>query len=825
MNAFQNLSLNKKILSGYVFSLLLMIIVGSIAVNRLMVLNRMIDNLASNLTVDRQIPNDIIAKMLEARYYETQYINQREPQYWQDYTDSIKELENYLNMAKLNITSPELVKIIDELSSEIASYKNTNNQIKTAIDEQDLTKANILDVQSALGEQKLSELIYSVYQENDLIKYHDISMATNYWSLMRGDALEYIQNGDAEAIDKFNTHNKQLQSLLQVLKWDMDKESQLPLYNDINSAVEAYTSGFQSLQDYRLQQTNLQNSTSGKLDQQILDNASLLVTGVGKEYNLGAESANKMVKQAQWIEIIIIIVACLGSIYCGLLIAKSILNPLQKVVAASKQIAEIDLPALSADMDALAQGDLTRDLVMSAHTVGITSKDEIGELAQSYDAIITRLDEVGISFRMMAANLRKTIKAVAENASNLSAASVQLAASANQASLATTQIAATVQQVAKGTAQQSDSVTRTAASVEKMSESIETVARGAQEQALSVSKASNITMQISSVIQQVAGNASAVTVGSASTTEAANRGSTTVQETIRGMESIKSKVGFSVQKVQEMGQRSNQIGVILETIEDIASQTNLLALNAAIEAARAGEHGKGFAVVADEVRKLAERSSLATKEIASLIKGIQKTVNEAVVAMEESAHEVEAGVSLANEAGGALHAITNAAQSVLSEAEQTTKAASKMSSASNDLVASMDSVSEVVEENTIATEAMSVASNEVSSAIENIASVSEENSAAIEEVSASAEEMSAQVEEVTASAQSLADMAQALQALVDQFILEVKQETIDNTPQQPEAGNEPENKSIYLGPDRRAPMIGGVKTGNGGKDQKIGIQN
>jgi len=223
--------------------------------------------------------------------------------------------------------------------------------------------------------------------------------------------------------------------------------------------------------------------------------------------------------------------------------------------------------------------------------------------------------------------------------------------------------------------------------------------------------------------------------------------------------------------VQEMGKRSEEIGAIVETIQDIASQTNLLALNAAIEAARAGEHGKGFAVVADEVRKLAERSSLATKEIGGLIKRIQGTVAEAVLAMDEGAKEVESGVALANEAGSALGSILAAAEKVYTQAKEAGEAAKLMNVASDELLEAVESVSAVVEQNTASTEEMSAGASEVSQAIENIASVSEENSAAVEEVSASTEEMSAQVEEVTASAQSLMEMAKELQAVVALFKL------------------------------------------------------
>ncbi len=281
---------------------------------------------------------------------------------------------------------------------------------------------------------------------------------------------------------------------------------------------------------------------------------------------------------------------------------------------------------------ATGDGDLTKRL-------NLTRGDEIGKLGHWFDVFLGNLHGI-------ICQVRDTTQVVAS---------------------ASTQIAASAEEMACGLRTQEQQTQQVAAAIEEMSQSV----------------------------MEVAGKSADASTAAEESQHLAEQGGKIVSGTVTTMQGIESDVNESAATVNELGKRSQTIGEIIGVINDIADQTNLLALNAAIEAARAGEHGRGFAVVADEVRKLAERTQQATEEVSQSIRGIQTETASAVQRIESSTGRVSKGVELASEAGSALSTIVRSSQSLQSMVQGIAAAANQQSAASGEIARSVEGISAV----------------------------------------------------------------------------------------------------------------------------------
>ncbi|WP_145409612.1 methyl-accepting chemotaxis protein [Paenibacillus xylanexedens] len=375
---------------------------------------------------------------------------------------------------------------------------------------------------------------------------------------------------------------------------------------------------------------------------------------------------------------ILTIIAIVLALVIAILISIMIANPVQKINQAAMKIAD---------------GDLTGEAIV------IRNQDELGGLANS--------------FNTMTANLRGMIASVGMTSEQVAASSEELQASADQNTKAVEQISETVEVLSTGTLEQLGMVQRSSQSMGEM-------ALG--------------TGQIAELAQSV----------SASALDAANQsteGNSILQQAVQQMQSVQKSIVLLTEIMTGLGDRSTQIGMITEVINGIAGQTNLLALNAAIEAARAGEHGRGFAVVADEVRKLAEESSASAQQITGIVQLIQQDTFNAMEAVKENSVETQSGMDIVTNAGNVFRRILEAVNKVADEIQEVSAGAQQIAASTDDVVKFMNKVS----------------------------TISEKNSEGTHDVSAATEEQLASMEEIASSAASLAHMAEELQEQVTKF--------------------------------------------------------
>lgn len=444
----------------------------------------------------------------------------------------------------------------------------------------------------------------------------------------------------------------------------------------------------------------------------------------------------------------------------------------------------------------LAKGDLTQRAI-------VESGDEIGSLAEAFNA--------------MASNLERTIKSLVQSQSKLKAVvetvdtrsrtvmervdeqraiidetyhsidklnngvrkitdNVEaLSASSEETSSSMLEMVASMEEVSRHTDTLYGSVEDTASATHEMVSSISEVDQNAVYLTNFVTDTSSSMVEMSASIAQVEANAARSYDLALAVADAAESGMKAVRETIEGMEQIRQSVVEANAVVSRLGDRSVAIGKILNVIEDVAEQTNLLALNAAILAAQAGEHGKGFSVVAAEIRELSERTASSTRDIASLITAVREEVDNALKAMSSGSVRVEEGVSLSHEAGKALNKILDSTSKASSMGREIAGATREQAQGSETVTRAVDRLQEMTKQINSATTQQAQGSDHILKAVESMREVTKyvrqamvEQKSGSSMISAAAERMIEMIHEIFQVAANQASESEKIVATMEQ---------------------------------------------------------
>ncbi|MCY9262467.1 methyl-accepting chemotaxis protein [Bacillus haynesii] len=544
---------------------------------------------------------------------------------------------------------------------------------------------SIVGIQGVGGLSKLSKGSEMIYQDqlipNQLfarLKANNLDIDTYKFELM---------------VTKDNDRNETLQKHIQEKNKEnstlMEKIDQLKLMDNVSEKYESFKSEYKKLQDISSEMLSLavknENDKAYDVYLKEMDPQRETVNQLIEDIQtLNADNAKTIYQRdskeaGSIITLLIIVIAAslVLSISIGLLMTRLITKPIK------------DIQALFTETE---QGDFT---VKGTYQ----SKDELGLLTAS--------------FNKMVAGVRSIIETVGETSHQVASSSQELSASADESTKASEYISTTIQELAVGSDQQVESVENSRTVIKGMTEFAGRISSNAEKAAATADQTALMSLEGTKAIDKVSAQ----------------------------MKSINETVVSLSEAFKHLTERSNEIGNITEVITSIAEQTNLLALNAAIEAARAGEQGKGFAVVADEVRKLAEQSARSAEQITRLITIIQNDTKQTMNSVISATGEVKEGLVVVHEAGGAFQKIENSITEVVTQ---------------------INDVTNLVKNLTAGT-------SEIETAISGVKEVAETAAGGTQTVSAATQEQLASMEEIAAASQILAQNAEELQHLIQKF--------------------------------------------------------
>lgn len=630
--------------------------------------------------------NSIVKDMTSVRVAEKNFMLRGDSSYVTDVSKLLTQIETQTAESKGYFQDPVNDQQMDEINSAVDTYRTEFNQYVALEEEQKTIETSL--IAKGLLVDSTTEKFYN-------------NQKAEYETLVSQNANKDLIAAKLATVDAAN----------QLIKWNLESRGErlrFMLHTDqtyadtVNSRMDNIIALSKSLETQLNDQedkvamreiaaaateykSDFNKMVTNQRQQELA--ISEMIEAARKVQVLAGEARedqlskmNEGMASAQTTLLVITLIAAIIGIVTALFISRMISNPVNEMLEVANKV---------------ASGDLTVQ-------IDNESENELGQLSQA--------------IRTMVSNLHNLISEVQLGSSKVACTSQEISSSSEEITAGANQISETVSDISKGALSQSSRAEEVSRAMNDMTASIQQIAGSAQTAAASATESNQL-------IQEVGKKSEGLLVQ---------------------MDEIQQAVGDSAKVIRDLDGKSKQIGEIVNLITSIADQTNLLALNAAIEAARAGEQGRGFAVVADEVRKLAEDSGNAAKEIAQLIRDIQTGTGEAVYSMETGTEKVSVGAK-------ALHETVSVVQSIVESGERVARMAQEIAAAAEEQSATIE---------------------EITSSVEEVSAIAEQSAAGTEQASASVQEQTASMEELATSSQELADLAGSLMEAASKFRIE-----------------------------------------------------